>query len=41
MLKGIFNRRSLGTVGKAGEKAREQAEGQRKAPTRKRFLVKH
>jgi hypothetical protein len=38
-MKGIFKRLSAGATGKAGEKAREQHE-QKKAPARKRFLVR-
>lgn len=37
-MKGIFKRFSAGTTGKAGEKVREQQ--QKKAPTRKRYLVR-
>ena len=36
-MKGIFKRFSAGTTGKAGEKVREQ---QKKAPARKRYLVR-
>jgi len=39
-MKGIFKRFSAGATGKVGEKAREQHEGKKKAPTRKRFLVR-
>ena len=35
-MKGIFKRFSAGLAGKAGEKAREQ----KKAPTRKRYIVR-
>jgi hypothetical protein len=38
-MKGNFKRFSAGTTGKAGEMAREQRE-QKKAPTRKRYIVK-
>lgn len=39
-MKGIFKRISAGMTGKAGEKAREQCKDQRKAPVRKRHLVR-
>ena len=38
-MKSIFKRLSAGATGKSGEKAREQHE-QKKAPTRKRYLVR-
>jgi hypothetical protein len=38
-MKGIFKRFSAGLTGKAGEQARERRE-QKKAPTRKRYIVR-
>jgi hypothetical protein len=38
-MKSIFKRFSAGVTGKAGEKVREQRK-QKKAPTRKRYLVR-
>ena len=38
-MKDIIKRFSAGTTGKAGEMARERRE-QKKAPTRKRYIVK-
>ena len=38
-MKVIFKRFSAGTTGKAGEKTRERRQ-QKKAPTRKRYIVK-